>query len=320
MALGWLDADVLLWAGVRGLVVGVLLGGVLGVGEELLFARWSRRLGFMTLNVVRLSSYTAVLLFLLVGVNAADSVLRLDLTPAEAVRDFGSQVVRDFSVALVMALAVTALMQIRRLHNPGEISRLLSGRYHYPEEEDRIFLFADLAGSTTLAEQLGHVTFSNFLRDVFADVSEAILAWRGQVYQHVGDGVIVTWHLEEGLREAACVRCYFEMIGLLAKRDEQYRVRYGVLPQLRAAVHGGPVVTTWVGEVKTELAFHGDTLNATSRIESMCRELGENFLVSEQVYARVELPSELHGLPKGEVQLRGKSEPVRLFAVRPTDA
>ena len=66
------------------------------------------------------------------------------------------------------------------------IRRLLTGRYHYPVEETCIFLFADVVGSTGIAERLGHMAYSSFLRDCFSDISEAILAWKGEVYQHAG--------------------------------------------------------------------------------------------------------------------------------------
>ena len=95
----------------------------------------------------------------------------------------------------------------------------------------------------------------------------------------------------EALKDAACVECFLEMQRQLGARAERYRTRYDVTPSIRGAVHGGPVVTTWVGEAKKELAFHGDTLNATFRIESMCRELGADFLVSELVCDRLGLAS-----------------------------
>ena len=89
----------------------------------------------------------------------------------------------------------------------------------------------------------------------------------------------------------------------------------GTIPQLRAGIHAGNVVTTWVGEARKDLAFHGDTLDVTARLEQMCKELGARCLVSEFVHDQVEFPPYLQARSVGETDLRGRSTAMRLFAV-----
>ena len=127
--------------------------------------------------------------------------------------------------------------------------------------------------------------------------------------------MIVTWHMEDGIEDAACVECFLEMKRQLRLRHARYLDRYGATPLIRGAVHGGPVVATWVGEAKKELAFHGDTLNATARIESMCRDLDADLLVSKVMYDRLNLPAAIRSEPKGVVELRGRTEPVGLLSI-----
>jgi len=182
-------------------------------------------------------------------------------------------------------------------------------------EEHRVFLFADLADSTSIAERLGDVTYSRFIGDCYRDVAEAILAWRGQVYQYVGDEVVISWPLEKGLADAACVQCFFAMTDLLVSTRARYEEIYGVMPQFRAGLHGGSVVATWVGLAKTELAFHGDSLNVTSRIQGLCKQHGESCIVSATLMDRLTLPSDLRARSLGVEELRGKSEAVELFAI-----
>ena len=198
---GGLDGRPLPGSGVRGGLVGGLVGVAMGIGEELVFPGWSRHLGFAALNFIRVTAYALLIMAALVTVNIGYYFV-FDPDLELAVQEYASDFMRDFGTALPLAVVLTAALQIRRLHNPGEILRLLTGKYHYPEEESRVFLFADLASSTSLAERLGHLEFSNLLRDFFSDISQAILAWRGQVYQHLGDGVIVTWQMEDGIEDA----------------------------------------------------------------------------------------------------------------------
>jgi adenylate cyclase len=182
-------------------------------------------------------------------------------------------------------------------------------------EESRVFLFADLAGSTSIAERLGDITYSRFIGDRYRDVAGAILAWHGHVYQYVGDEVVISWPLEKGLANAACVECFFAMTDLLASASARYERIYGETPRFRAGLHGGPVVATWVGLAKTELAFHGDALNAISRIQGLCKQHGESCIVSATLMDGLTLPNHLRARSLGDTELRGKSESMELFAI-----
>lgn len=301
----------------RGVAVGSLIGCVLGVGEEFLFLDVGRRLSYFALNGSRLLLYIVGIIASLIGVNAAYVWLPGGTSIVEAMSLYllGDTVGRDLTLAIVVAVLGTSFLEVRRLHNPGDLRRFLMGRYRRPEEEERVFLFVDMEDSTAIAERLGSLTYSNLLRDCFYDISEAILAWRGQVYQYVGDEVIVTWPFEEGVNQARCVRCFFDMLELLEAKRDRNEARYGVAPRFRAGIHGGTVVTTWIGEAKKELAFHGDTLNVAARMEGACRELGSRCLVSANVFERIAVPEHLRATPRGELQLRGKQEVVEVWSI-----
>ncbi len=315
--IGQFDDRQLLLSALRGVSVGVLIGIGLGVGEELIIPRWSRTMAFTRLTVVRIGSYTLLMITALTAVNAVDRSVVLEMGPFDSIASYATEggLWRDLIFAVVASFLMTGLLQVRKLHNPGEIRRLLTGRYHYPVEETRIFLFADVVGSTGIAERLGHLAYSSFLRDCFSDISEAILAWKGEVYQHAGDAVLVTWRMHKGTRSAACVQCFFDMIQLLERRQDDYRRQYDTVPRLRAGIHGGDVVTTWVGEARKDLAFHGDTMNTAARVESACKDLGAHCLVSEIVYRAIELPPHLEARSVGEVELRGRTGALRLYSV-----
>jgi adenylate cyclase len=105
------------------------------------------------------------------------------------------------------------------------------------------------------------------------------------------------------------------MRALLAARTERYRTIYDCVPQFRAGLHGGSVVTTWVGLTKMELACHGDALNVTARIQALCKERREACLVSGALMERITLPDSLHARPLGVVELRGKDEPLEVYGV-----
>ena len=301
----------------RGVSAGIIIGFLVGVGEELVFVGRRRWRHYLWVTSVRVAVYTGVVVLTLVLVNGVSAALTSEQGLATAIGSYvtGEAMARDLVLATVVAVLGTAILEVRHLHNPGDIRNFLLGRYRFPVEESRVFLFADLADSTSIAERLGDLTYSRFIGDCYRDVAEAILAWRGQVYQYVGDEVVISWPLAEGSADAACVQCFFAMTDLLESTRARYEEIYGVTPRFRAGLHGGAVVATWVGLAKTELAFLGDALNATSRIQGLCKEHGESCVVSGTLMERLTLPSHLRARSLGMVELRGKSESMELFAI-----
>jgi adenylate cyclase len=320
LTVGRLDEAPPLGVAIRSMIVGVAVGLTLGIGEEFLFPRWGRRLSYARLAVTRLAAYGTVIIGSLTVINALDVHQKTGVSLLEGAEYYFTEApgVRDLALAFSLTVVIIVFFQTRRLHYPYELWGLLAGRYHTPQEEDRIFLFADLVDSTSVAERLGHVAYSCFLRDCFYDISESVIAWGGTVYQHAGDGVIISWPTPAGLRKAACVRCFWDMAWDLQLQKDHYDSNYGTTPRLRGAVHGGKVVATWVGEARKELAFHGDAVNATARIQAMCKEYGVDLLLSREVRDRLDPTPELETEPIGEAALRGRTEPVQLVSMRPT--
>ncbi len=311
------DEQTTLRSATIGITNGLALGATIGFGEEFVIPRYGRRLGYFGLNLFRFSIYTLVIVCVLVVVNTVDGTIAEDISLSESAGLYLREetILRDILISMIATVLVITLLQIRLLHNPGDVRRFLSGRYYFPEEEDRVVFFADLEGSTALAEQLGPMSYSLFIRDCFADISEAIQAWGGRVYQHLGDGVVITWPAERGLLMGTCLRCYFEMYWLLEARRAHYESTYDATPRFRAGIHAGTVIATWVGEAKRELAFHGDVLNTTARIQALCKSFDANCIITGNLLDRLEMPKGFYTRDLGEVSIRGRKEPIRLYSI-----
>ncbi|HEY0866724.1 MAG TPA: adenylate/guanylate cyclase domain-containing protein [Fimbriimonas sp.] len=219
--------------------------------------------------------------------------------------------IRYTAVFVFIAILVyAAFEQLTRRLGPGVLESLLLGKYHHPRREERIFLFMDLKRSTQLAEQLGDLKYSALMRDYFSDLTLAILESRASVAEYVGDEIVLTWPIRRGLAHGRCLGAYLVAKDTMARRAEWYRHRYGVVPDFKAGMHCGWAVATEVGEVKTEIVYHGDVLNTTSRIQSLCNEIGVDLVISEELANRLPpVPGiALHSL--GAYELRGKDRAV----------
>lgn len=268
---------------------------------------WLKRAPFLLNVVVRSVYYLAV--FTLV-VKSSFAVVGVEPV-GWGWRD--ANFLTTITVSFANSIMFNVIARIDQMLGPGVLAKFLTGHYYRPREEERIFMFLDLVGSTALAEHIGHLASHRLLNEFIRDLSEPILVSRGEIHDYVGDEVIVTWKPELGLHQGRCIRCFIDICEAIDARSDTYQLKYGVIPQFRAALHIGPVVAGEMGVVKQAIKFLGDTVNTTARIETACKKLGEPLLVSVDLVDRLGHPDEFAFEDIGLVSLRGKTEPLRLF-------
>lgn len=235
---------------------------------------------------------------------------------ADRTAQSGTSWLQQIAVSYLFAFVITTVMAVSDLLGPGVLWRMLTGRYHRPRSEERIFLIMDVRGSTAMAERMGDHRFLSFLDTVFLDIGEPLVEQRGEIYKYVGDGIIATWPMESGIRDARCVRACFDAAERLAAYGDAYRRLYGEVPGFRAALHAGPVVTGELGHVKREIAYLGDTLNTAARIEQVGKARDLFCIISAPLLERIALPPGIKAEPLGETVLAGKRSALALFSLR----
>lgn len=228
-----------------------------------------------------------------------------------------------FKSALAWSFVVAIsqlLLQVNTKFGQPDFWNIIRGRYNKPKEEKRIFMFLDINSSTEIAERLGDETYHALLKDFFADLTDPILENRGSIYQYVGDEVVIAWDFEQGIRDANCIRCFFDMKQQLQKAGDKYRQRYGLVPSFKAGLHCGRVIAGEVGIIKRDITYSGDVLNTTSRICNKCGELGEELLASSDVLSALQSMKAYLTKPLGSIKLKGKSREVLLNSLVPFTA
>ncbi len=304
------------------LAVGVTMGVVAAGYELFVLPRVSYRLTSRRVFVARALFYALASSLAVTVLSALMAAVEFSL-PLRAV--VAEPIYRDFlggrtfwSIVGLLTLAsvwINYTRQIRLMLGPGTMWSLLIGRYARPVREERVFLFVDITDSTPIAERLGPVLFNQFKNDFFYDVSEPVLATRGQIYQYVGDEVVVTWPVRKGRARGNAIQAYALLEERVAAAREHYEALYGVAPLFKAGIHVGPVVTAEVGDLKKDIVHSGDTVNAASRIIGQCRPLGAKLLISAAAAALLDVPEGLEIKKLGPVSLRGKEEAITLFRI-----
>ncbi len=217
-------------------------------------------------------------------------------------------------IAFALAMTVGALYELIRLVGGKVLVNVMLGRYRRPTREERIMLFLDLVGSTTLAEQMGELRVQELLTRFFFDIDAAIVAHGGEVHAYVGDEVIVTWPVATG-KERRPIDCVFAIQDRIAELADRYFGEFGLVPNFRAGLHAGPVVISECGESRPQIAYFGDTMNVTARLQERCKEAGRNLLVSGVLLRLLGPGKDLAVEALGPTQLRGRTAEVEVFAV-----
>jgi adenylate cyclase len=197
----------------------------------------------------------------------------------------------------------------------GVLNNFFTGKYHNPKIEERIFMFIDMKSSTTIAENIGHVRYFEMLKDYFSQLSGPIVEFAGEIYQYVGDEVIVSWRLKTGLRNNNCILCFYAMQASLVEAAKMHMEKYGVLLAFKAGIHVGQVTTGEIGTIKKEIVFSGDVLNTTSRIQGLCNSLDVEILLSGQLIKLLKPDSHFKVIDLAEHHLKGRDESVKLYTL-----
>jgi len=253
-------------------------------------------------------------------VNVTYSLFTLHVSPLQAWYNFVGETMHrtwiydKVSDWFTIFILTQLLIEINEKYSPGVFIDILTGKYINPKIENRIVMFLDLKDSTPIAEQLGHKRYFRFIRDFIYSVSVALLESGGNIYQYVGDEIVVSWKLTTK-NKLRCMQAVIAARRSIQKRSEAYRREYGIIPEFRVGMHVGEVTVGEIGVVKKDLAMSGDTMNTAARIRTATSELNQKYLASRDFVENLGL-KEWQAESMGGIDLKGKSDEIELFALK----
>ena len=180
--------------------------------------------------------------------------------------------------------------------------------YKQHKKEERILMFLDLKDSTTIAEKIGHKLYSKFIQNCFSDLDRILHTYEAEIYQYVGDEAVISWTTKKGFNKNNCVNLFFAFQNVLKSKSIHYNKKYNYVPEFKAGIHCGKLIIAEVGTIKKEIAYHGDVINTTARIQSLCNSYNSPLLVSEFLLQKLTI--KLNYIPNliGDISLKGKEE------------
>ncbi|MBN3034744.1 MAG: hypothetical protein JW861_04105 [Bacteroidales bacterium] len=298
-----------------GLFIGGLILILLEIYSMTLFERYIKRKNLTIVLTVNTLVYALTILaiaILGVGVFYLNSRFSLLFSNIAAIKGY---FLAGLAFGLLVSLGFNFVSIVSTIIGRNTLARLFLGRYRKPHEVERIVMFLDVRSSTTLAERIGHAAFLSLMNDFFYDLSVPVLRTGGEIYKYVGDEAIVVWKMKRGLKDAACIRCFFMLHDRLKGAAAKYLKNYGIIPEFKAGMHCGPVISGEMGYHKREIAYMGDVMNTAARIQQECNTYGTGLLVSADLIEKMNLPAEFTLTDLGQVQLRGKNREIQLYSL-----
>ena len=185
-------------------------------------------------------------------------------------------------------------------------------KHHGGAEIPGSLLFADIRGSTEMAERMTPSEFHDVLDRFSTVASEAVFAHNGLVDKFVGDEVVAVFPPNLGDDHARrAVDAGLALLEVTGHADPD-----GPWLPIGGGVHTGQVWFGAVGEGGyVELTVVGDAVNVTARLAAQAG-IGD-LLVSTDAAAAAGLDA---ALPRRSLELKGKAEPFDVVTVRTASA
>ena len=197
--------------------------------------------------------------------------------------------------------------------DPDVAERVLrEGELLEGEQIEATMLFVDICEFTAFAENASAREAMAQLNDFFGLVVPAVTESRGHANKFIGDGLLAVFGAPDRHPDHAdCALVAAERIaGLVTER-------YGNDLRIGIGVNSGPVMVGTVGGGgRLEFTVIGDPVNVAARVEEATREMGDTVLVTESTRALVSERWRSRLEERGSIPLKGKSDPVPLYALR----
>lgn len=177
-------------------------------------------------------------------------------------------------------------------------------------------LFSDIRGFTSMSEKMQPEEVVTFLREYLTVMTEAVFNQGGTVDKYIGDAIMALYNVPFEAPDHAlrAVRTALEFQRRLQPLAERFAARHGGTLACGVGIHTGDAVVGTIGsEQRLEYTAIGDTINLGSRLEGLTKDFSVPIIISEATY--VEVRDHFAARDLGEVTVKGKAIPVKIYAV-----
>ncbi|MBI9099162.1 MAG: adenylate/guanylate cyclase domain-containing protein [Spirochaetaceae bacterium] len=254
--------------------------------------------------------------------------------PATSIYLYSAFVVMIFFTGIVLAFLAWQARKTIIQSAVSEVQNNQLSRYFSPNvaeeimnEEESFFkpggksqevavFFSDIRGFTRISEEYPANEVFDLLTDYHSFMASILFKYGGTLDKFMGDGILATFgtpystadDAENALQAAVEMREALETFNEKRKNQGLFTIEHGI------GIHYGPVIVGNIGmKDRLEYTVIGDTVNIASRVESACKPLNEDILITESIVDKLPVGFVLKKLKR--VRFKNKSEPFQLYGV-----
>jgi len=306
---------------INGICIGLLLGLMIGALEVYVFYPKLKQNSFLLMLTVRVTVYTLCIIIIILVIVTVSRAIRHDQSFFTALQseESMSYIFRgNFRHALLFTILATILTNFSRLVSfkigRGILTDFFLGQYHQPKQRERVFVFIQVTNAEVVLRNSKIEAYHQFINELFREISIIAMRHNGYVYEYVDDQIILYWKCDR--RGPIPVISFYQEVSRGIQAQGAYFMRiYNLIPVLQWGAHGGKVIQAEIGELKTEIVFHGDVLNTAARIAAIERTDHRTLIFSQYVFDNVDKREGVPIHPIETIELRGKLLHVPLYSL-----
>jgi class 3 adenylate cyclase len=181
-------------------------------------------------------------------------------------------------------------------------------------------LFSDIRGFTSISEKLEPEQVAEMLREYLSEMTEIVFKHGGTVDKYMGDCIMALYNvpLEDPDHVANALRTALALQEQTLAVSARWEARLGAVIRTGVGINTGEAVVGTMGsQQRLEYTAVGDAINLGSRLESLTKEHGVAIVISE--FTQQRLRGEFLTRELGQVTVRGRIQPVKVYGVLPND-
>jgi adenylate cyclase len=176
--------------------------------------------------------------------------------------------------------------------------------------------FSDVAGFSTIAEQLEAEELVDLLNDYLTDMTEIILKYEGTIDKYEGDAIIAFFGAPISLEDHASRTCLaaIDMQKRLTELREGWKKEGRHELFMRIGINTGQMVVGNMGSInRMDYTMMGDSVNLAARLEGVNKQYQTYTMISEFTYDMAKDDIEARELDS--IRVVGKQEPIKIYEV-----